>query len=83
MIVFGTCVESDERYEQRSLPSIRSVLESDGRILIVENPTSISGAYNDLIRQAREIPESKLWSSYMTMWLSKTATSFRVFAARA
>lgn len=57
MIAFGTCVGPSGRYEESSLPSIEAVREADGRVLAVRGATSICSAYNELIRQARALPD--------------------------
>ncbi|WP_392545013.1 glycosyltransferase [Oryzobacter telluris] len=55
MIVVGCCVGPGGRYDRITGPSLASLVQPDDVVVLVEGASGICGAYNAVLRRAREV----------------------------
>jgi hypothetical protein len=57
MILYGVCVGSREKYERLALLHLRPCLEHGGRVIELEQQSSIFSAYNEILEAAAAEPD--------------------------
>jgi hypothetical protein len=56
LIAYGCAVGDIDRYRECALPAIERLREDDDAVIQIQGADSIFSAYNEILRQARELP---------------------------